>query len=188
MLVVSQMCSAVVTIAKCFRQNFYRKPVDFLVNSLSLCDVGFVFNYFRCTVNRKSCIKDIIIGNVLRWVQFRELRRACDCTGAKVWVSQRLKSLQRIRVRNCGFSESDFFVVCEDIWIAICPFFVVVMEANGYELKCGKCSIQKACNLHPNVLHSCEAEQNLCYLSYFHICCNMFFVKGPWKKKNENEL
>jgi hypothetical protein len=58
-----------------------------------------------------------------------------------VWVSQRLKSLRRIRVRNCGFSESDFFVVCEDIWIVICPFFVVVMEANGYELKCGKCSI-----------------------------------------------
>jgi hypothetical protein len=74
-------------------------------------------------VNRKSCIEDIIIGNVLRWVKFRELRRACDCTGAKVWVSQRLKSLRRIRVRNCGFSESDFFVVCEDIWMAICPFF-----------------------------------------------------------------
>ncbi len=49
--------------------------------------------------------------------------------GAKVWVSQRLKSLRRIRVRNCGFSESDFFVVCEDIWIAICPFFVVVMHS-----------------------------------------------------------
>ncbi len=126
MLVVSQMCSAVVTIAKCFRQKFYRKPVDFLVNSLSLYDVGFVFNYFRCTMNRKSCIEDIIIGNVLRWVQFQELRKACDCTGAKVWVSQRLKSLRRIRVRNCGFSESNFFVVCEDIWIAICPFFVVV--------------------------------------------------------------
>ncbi len=126
MLVVLQMCSAVVTIAKCFRQKFHRKPVDFLVNSLSLCDVGFVFNYFRCTVNRKSCIEDIIIGNVLRWVQFRELQRACDCTGAKVWVSQRLKSLRRNRVRNYGFSESDFFVVCEDIWIAICPFFVVV--------------------------------------------------------------
>jgi hypothetical protein len=43
-----------------------------------------------------------------------------------VRVSQRLKSLRRILVRNCGFSESDFFVVCEDIWIAICPFFVVV--------------------------------------------------------------
>ncbi len=41
--------------------------------------------------------------------------------------SQRLKSLRQIRVRNCGFSEFDFFVVCEDIWIAICPFFVVVI-------------------------------------------------------------
>ncbi len=136
MLVVSQMCSAMVTIAKCFRQKFYRKPVDFLVNSLNLCDVGFVFNYFRCIVNRKSCIEDIIIANVLRWVQFWELRRACDCTGAKVWVSQRLKSLRRIRVRNCGFSESDFFVVCEDIWIAICPFFVVVHHHKGTPLHC----------------------------------------------------
>ncbi len=143
MLVVSQMCSAVVTIAKCFRQKFYRKPVDFLVNSLSLCDVGFVFNYFRCTVNRKSCIEDIIIANVLRWVQFRELRRACNCTGAKVWVSQRLKSLRRIRVRNCGFSKSDFFVVCEDIWIAICPFllqwiwlwFFLIYIYNAFILK-----------------------------------------------------
>ncbi len=97
-----------------------------LVNSLSRCEFGFVFNYFPCTVNRKSCIEDIIIGNVLRWVQFQELQRACDCTGAKIRVSQRLKSLQRILVHNCGFSESDFFVVCEDIWIAICPFFVVV--------------------------------------------------------------
>ncbi len=41
-------------------------------------------------------------------------------------VSQRLKSLRGIVVRNCGFSETDFFVVCDDIWIAICPFFVVV--------------------------------------------------------------
>ncbi len=123
-----QNVSDVSCIANVQRRGDHRKvfPIDFLVNSLSLCNVGFVFNYFRCTVNRKSCIEDIIIGNVLRWVQFRELRRACDCTGAKVWVSQRLKSLRRIRVRNCGFSEFDFFVVCEDIWIAICPFFVVV--------------------------------------------------------------
>ncbi len=126
MLGVSQMCSGLVTIAKRFQQNFYRKPVDFLVNSLSHCDVGFVFNYFRCIVNRKSCIEDLVIGNVLRWVQFRELRRACDCTGAKVGVSQSLKSLRGILVRNCGFSESNFFVVNEDIWIAIWPFFVVV--------------------------------------------------------------
>jgi hypothetical protein len=46
--------------------------------------------------------------------------------GAKVRVSQRLKSLRGIVVQNCGFSETDFFVVCDDIWIAICPFFVVV--------------------------------------------------------------
>jgi hypothetical protein len=78
-------------------------------------------------VNCKWCIEDLIIGNVLRWVQFRELRRACDCTSAKVGVSQRLKSLRGILVRNCGFSESNFFVVCEDIWIAIRPFFVVVI-------------------------------------------------------------
>ncbi len=45
-------------------------------------------------------------------------------------VSQRLKSLQGILVRNCGFLESDFFVVCEDIWIAIWPFFVVVDIQN----------------------------------------------------------
>ncbi len=93
---------------------------------LSRCDVGFVANNFRCIVNHKSCIEDIIIGNVLRLFQFRELRRACDCTGAKVRVSQMLKSLRGIVVRNCGFSETDFFVVCDDIWIAICPSFVVV--------------------------------------------------------------
>jgi hypothetical protein len=50
--------------------------------------------------------------------------------GAKIRVSQRLKSLRRILVRNCGFSKSNFFVVCEDIWIAICPFFVVVGRAK----------------------------------------------------------
>ncbi len=77
-------------------------------------------------MNHKSCIEDIIIGNVLRLFQFRELRRACDCTGAKLRVSQRLKSLRGIVVRNCGFSETVFFVVCDDIWIAICPSFVVV--------------------------------------------------------------
>jgi hypothetical protein len=44
-----------------------------------------------------------------------------------VRVLQRLKSLRGIVVRNCGFPETDFFVVCDDIWIAICPFFVVVI-------------------------------------------------------------
>jgi len=61
-------------------------------------------------------------------VQFRELRRACDCTGAKFRVSQRLKSLRGIVVRNCEFSETVFFVVCDDIWIAICPSFVVMLK------------------------------------------------------------
>ncbi len=124
MLGLSQMCSGMLSIAKRLRQTLYRKPINFLVNSLSRCDVGFVFNQFQCVVNRKSCIEDIIIENVQRLIQFRELRRACDCTGAKVRVSQRLKSLRGILVRNCGFSESDFFVVCEDIWIAICPFLL----------------------------------------------------------------
>jgi hypothetical protein len=68
MLGVSQMCSGMVTIAKRLRYKFYRKLIDFLVNSLSRCNVGFVFNYFRCTVNHRSCIEDIIIGNVLRSV------------------------------------------------------------------------------------------------------------------------
>ncbi len=77
-------------------------------------------------MNHKSCIEDIIIGNVLRLVQFRELRRACDCTGAKFRVSQRLKSLRGIVVWNYGFSKTVFFVVCDDIRIAICPSFVVV--------------------------------------------------------------
>ncbi len=84
-------------------------------------------------MNRKLCIEDIIIGNVLRLVWFRELQRACDCTGAKVRVLQRLKSLRGILVRNYGFSESDFFVVCGDIWIAICPFYVVVNVHLGCE-------------------------------------------------------
>jgi hypothetical protein len=47
-----------------------------------------------------------------------------------VRVLQRLKSLRGILVRNYGFSESDFFVVCEDIWIAICPFYVVVVGGS----------------------------------------------------------
>jgi len=34
--------------------------------------------------------------------------------------------LREIVVRNCGFSETFFFVVCDDIWIAIYPSFVVV--------------------------------------------------------------
>ncbi len=54
-------------------------------------------------MNHKSCIEDIIIGNVLRLFQFRELRRACDCTGAKVRVSQMLKSFRGIVVRTAGF-------------------------------------------------------------------------------------
>ncbi len=89
-------------------------------------------------MNHKSCIEDIIIGNVLWLFQFRELRRACDYTGAKVRVSQRLKSLRGIVVRNCGFSETDFFVVCDDIWIAICPSFVVVMHKLHFHKGCSR--------------------------------------------------
>jgi hypothetical protein len=33
-------------------------------------------------------------------------------------VSQKVKSLQGIMVRNNGLSEISFFVVCDDIWIA----------------------------------------------------------------------
>jgi hypothetical protein len=33
-------------------------------------------------------------------------------------VLQKLKSLQGIMVRNSGISETFFFVVCDDIWIA----------------------------------------------------------------------
>ncbi len=122
MLVLSQNHSSILNIAKRLRQTLYQKPINFLVNSLSRCDVGFVTNNFRCIVNHKSCIEDIIIRNVLRLFQFRELQRACDCTGAKLRVSQRLKSLRGIVIRNCKFSETIFFVVCDDIWIAICPY------------------------------------------------------------------
>ncbi len=73
-------------------------------------------------MNHKSCIEDIIIGNVLRLFQFQELQRACDYTSAKLRVSQRLKSLRGIVVRNFGFSETIFFVVYDDICIAICPY------------------------------------------------------------------
>jgi len=33
-------------------------------------------------------------------------------------VSQKLKSLQGIMVRKGGLSETSFFVVCNDMWIA----------------------------------------------------------------------
>jgi hypothetical protein len=33
-------------------------------------------------------------------------------------VSQELKSLQGIMVRNTGLSKTSFFSVCDDIWIA----------------------------------------------------------------------
>jgi hypothetical protein len=50
--------------------------------------------------------------------QVRELRRTCDCTGTNVMVSQKLKNLRGIMVRNSEISETSFFVVCDDIWIA----------------------------------------------------------------------
>jgi hypothetical protein len=79
---------------------------------------GFVANSFRCNVNRKQWIEAVVIGKVLRLYQVRKLRRTCDCTGANVMVSQKLKSLRGIMVRNSGISETSFFVVCDDIWIA----------------------------------------------------------------------
>ena len=85
---------------------------------LSRCGDGFVANSFRCNVNRKQFIEAITIEKVLRLYQVRELRRTCDCTGANVMVSQKLKSLRGIMVRNSGISKTSFFVVCDDIWIA----------------------------------------------------------------------
>jgi hypothetical protein len=38
--------------------------------------------------------------------------------GANVMVSKKLKSLRGIMVRNNGLSETSFFVVSDDIWIA----------------------------------------------------------------------
>jgi hypothetical protein len=38
--------------------------------------------------------------------------------GANVMVSQKVKSLRGIMVRNGGLLEISFFVVCDDIWIA----------------------------------------------------------------------
>jgi len=46
------------------------------------------------------------------------LRRTCDCTGTNVMVSQKLKNLRGIMVRNNEISKTSFFVVCDDIWIA----------------------------------------------------------------------
>jgi hypothetical protein len=63
---------------------------------------------YRNSYNRK----------VLRLYQVPELRRTCDCTGTNVMVSQKLKSLRGIMVRNSGLLETFFFVVCDDIRIA----------------------------------------------------------------------
>jgi hypothetical protein len=71
---------------------------------------------YRRHYNRK-CFAIGLVSGVAKSLRLYE----CE-----VRVSQRLKSLRGIRVRNCGFSETDFFLVCDDIWIAICPFFVVV--------------------------------------------------------------
>jgi len=63
---------------------------------------------YRSSYNRK----------VLRLYQVPDLRRTCDCTGTNVMVSQKLKSLQGIMVRNNRILETSFFVVCDDIRIA----------------------------------------------------------------------
>jgi hypothetical protein len=41
-------------------------------------------------------------------------------------------------VRNCGFSETFFFVVCDDIWITIYPSFVVVSLPKSAQVSEGK--------------------------------------------------
>ncbi len=76
-------------------------------------------------MNCKQCIEEVIIGIFLRLYQVWELRRTCDCTGANVMVSQKLKSLQGIMVHNCRFSKTSFFVICDDIWISKYPIVVV---------------------------------------------------------------
>ncbi len=63
---------------------------------------------YRSSYNRK----------VLRLYKVLELRRTCNCTGTNVMVSQKLKSLRGIMVRNSGLLETFFFVVCDDIRIA----------------------------------------------------------------------
>jgi hypothetical protein len=63
---------------------------------------------YRSSYNRK----------VLRLYQVPELQRTCDCTGTNVMVSQKLKSLREIMVRNHGILETSLFVVCDDIQIA----------------------------------------------------------------------
>jgi len=62
---------------------------------------------YRNSYNRK----------VLQLYQVPELRRTCDYTGTNVMVSQKLKSLRGIMVRNSGLLETFFFVVCDDIRI-----------------------------------------------------------------------
>jgi hypothetical protein len=44
-------------------------------------------------------------------------------------VSQKLKNLRGIMLHNSGISETSFFVVCDDIWIAKKPHVVVVDQA-----------------------------------------------------------
>jgi hypothetical protein len=62
---------------------------------------------YRSSYNRK----------VLRLYQVPKLQRTCDCTGTNVMVSQKLKSLRGIMVRNSELLETSFFVVCDDIQI-----------------------------------------------------------------------
>jgi hypothetical protein len=83
-----------------------------------MSDALLIANNVRCIVNRKQCIEVVTIGKVLRLYRIRELQRTCDCTGANVMVSQELKSLRGIMVCNSGLSETSYFGVCDDIWIA----------------------------------------------------------------------
>ncbi len=57
----------------------------------------------------------VVIVKVLQLYQVREMQRTCDCTSTNVMVSQKLKNLRGIMVRNSGILETSFFVVCDDI-------------------------------------------------------------------------
>ncbi len=82
---------------------------------LSRCSDGFAANSFRCSVNRKQWMEAVVIVKVLQLYQVREMQRTCDCTSTNVMVSQKLKNLRGIMVRNSGILETSFFVVCDDI-------------------------------------------------------------------------
>jgi hypothetical protein len=44
-----------------------------------------------------------------------------------LWFRNSLRVCEKLWFATMGFSETFFFVVCDDIWIAIYPSFVVVV-------------------------------------------------------------